>query len=677
MTVRGALRPHHVDRTIFELGETLIAENDLPSLLKLAADAVVRLIQTDVVAVLGVAPDHLSLRGLVASGTDSSASMRLITEQPDPWSFEAMQSGGAVVVRDLSHDRRFPAPAQGARAMLSGITASIYHGDQPFGVLTGRSWTPSRFTTGQVDVVVDAAELLGRTLTRRASELKLSESEKRFRLLADRSPDALFRTQLYPELRLEYLSPAVESISGYAPAELLDGDRNLAWAVIHPEDRQKAMAFLSDPANIPYPMSMRWIHKSGTVVWTEQAATPIVDEEGRIVAIQGVIRDVTDRILAEQRRQAQAQVRQLILEGRQASEILEAAATHLSRLSGADYGLLARPATTSPGWMLIGANGDGAERRIETPLPEADPLIARITASSSPVLIDDLSKELPADHPLRRLGWAGSALLAPIPGADGLLGVLGIANVAQGRRFSDIGASALGDFASQAALAIEYGQARENLGRLAVLEERARIAAELHDGVIQSLFGAGMVLEGIGEAQGVSPRARNGIARVAKMIDNIMVDVRSYIFDLRPTALAGRDVEEAIRELAQDFEKASSIRCSVDVDGEALRSIEGVGPQLVQIVREALSNVARHAQASHCWLRVHRESNDILVEVRDDGHGFETAQASRGQGLKNIRRRASQISAALEFISHPSSGSAVQVRIPFPTQTTSLSYPPT
>ena len=661
----GAHR-HHVHRAVLELGESILAEQDFVRILKSAADVVASIIKTDAVAILGLAPDQQSLRPLAAAGVDAGVALQTLVDQPDPASREAMRSGRVMVVRDLSRERRFAAPAEGVKALLSGITATINRSQQVFGVLTGRSWKPRSFTPTQVHLVEDTAALLSRTLTRRDSERKLRESEERFRLLAERSPDVVVLTRMLPEPRLEYISPSIGNLVGYSAEELLHAeDRASVWAIIHPEDLQKSREYIANPLAAEQPLVVRWFHKDGSVVWTEQRFTPIFDN-GVLVAIEGVIRDVTHRVLSEQRRQAQAEVTQLILEGRHADEILLAAAGHLSRLSGADYALLALPATAGRGWAVRTIAGDAAQTVQELVMPHNDPLIARVASGTAVVILEDLSVELPADHALRALGWSGSAQLAPIRGSNGLLGILGIANVAQGRGFSDIGTASLGDFARQAALAVEYGRAREELQRLAVLEDRARISRELHDGVIQSLFGAGMILEGISETEDVSPATRDGISRVAKMIDNTMVDVRSYIFDLRPSALTGRNIEQGLRSLAEDFEKASSIPCTVDLDRDALRGLEGAAPQLIQIVREALSNVARHARASNCWLEVHRNRRDILVEVRDDGRGFEPAQATGGRGLENIRRRIDEIGARLEIISEPGRGSSVRVHIPTP-----------
>jgi PAS domain S-box-containing protein len=660
---------------VFELGENLLAEPDLASLLTSAAEVVASVINSDVVAIIGLGSDQRSMYGLAAAGLDSAVSMQSIVDQPDPATLEAIRSGRVVVVRDLLHDRRYDAPAEGVHALLSGIMAPIYNSPRSlagegrvgaFGVLTVRSWKPRAFRPAQVQLVEDVATLLSRMLTLRASEQAIRESEERFRLLAERSPDVVVLTRMIPQPRLEYVSPSIQDLIGYSADEVLHGeDRSRIWAIIHPDDREKGRAYIANPLAAASPLLLRWIHRDGSVVWTEQRMTPILDQ-GRLVAIEGVIRDVTHRVLQEQRWQALADVTQLILEGRQTSEILQAAAGHLTRLSGADHALLAFPLRGRPEWTVRVMSGDAAQSLDEVVLPDADPLIARVTTASAAVVIEDTSTALPLEHPLRRLGWTGPGLFAPIRTADGVLGILGLANVAQGRRFSHIGMAALGDFARQAALAIEYGRARDDLQRLAVLEDRARISRELHDGVIQSLFGAGMILEGITETTDVPPATRDGIARVAQMIDNTMVDVRSYIFDLRPSTLTGRNIEEGLRLLAEDFEKASSIPCSVEVEAGALVGLEGAAPQLIQIAREALSNVARHSHASACYLGIRREGANTLIEIRDDGRGFKPAQTSGGSGLKNMRKRAAQIGARVEFISEPGKGSIVRIHTPSP-----------
>jgi PAS domain S-box-containing protein len=132
---------------------------------------------------------------------------------------------------------------------------------------------------------------------RKAVEAALAESEGRFRRLVENAPDIIYSVRLKPEPELEYFSPSIEAVSGYAPAEFYN-DPDLLWRVIHPEDMEKAQGImtLTSPSN----ETLRWRHKDGHTIWTEMSVVPILDEHGEVVAIEGVNRDVSERVQAEE-----------------------------------------------------------------------------------------------------------------------------------------------------------------------------------------------------------------------------------------------------------------------------------------------------------------------------------------------------------------------------------------
>lgn len=134
---------------------------------------------------------------------------------------------------------------------------------------------------------------------RRKMEAALRESEARFRRLADNARDLIYRINLVPERSFEYVSPSVEEIVGYTPEDHYSNP-NLAYEIIHEEDR----CLLDDSTQGKWPLTeplvLRWIHKNGSVVWVEQRNVPIYNQEGVLVAIEGIARDVTDRVLSEQ-----------------------------------------------------------------------------------------------------------------------------------------------------------------------------------------------------------------------------------------------------------------------------------------------------------------------------------------------------------------------------------------
>lgn len=133
---------------------------------------------------------------------------------------------------------------------------------------------------------------------RKRAERKLHRSEERFRRLAENCPDIVYRIRLEPEVRFEYLNPRVTDIVGYTPEEHY-ADPELGMRIVEPADRPMLEAIVQDPDHMVSPLTLRWRHRDGHLVWTEHRYTPIV-ENGRTVAIEGVARDVTERKMAEE-----------------------------------------------------------------------------------------------------------------------------------------------------------------------------------------------------------------------------------------------------------------------------------------------------------------------------------------------------------------------------------------
>ena len=213
--------------------------------------------------------------------------------------------------------------------------------------------------------------------------------------------------------------------------------------------------------------------------------------------------------------------------------------------------------------------------------------------------------------------------------------------------------------------ATERKEAQARLHRLAVLEDRERIAKELHDGVIQALFAVGMNLQAT-EAKAGDPEAvRVRLSGAVDSIDMAIRDLRNYIFGLRPGILADRQLDQALRQLVEEFQEKSGVVTVVEIDERVAAQFGNAATQLVQVVREALSNVARHAQATTCRVRLVQQDDTGLLEIDDDGRGFKPGRgSSRGQGLPNMRERVEAIGGTFSVESSPAEGTTVRVRLP-------------
>jgi signal transduction histidine kinase len=256
----------------------------------------------------------------------------------------------------------------------------------------------------------------------------------------------------------------------------------------------------------------------------------------------------------------------------------------------------------------------------------------------------------------------GPAAFVPLAGHRGVFGTLAAANRRGGPPFSKESVHVLEAFGGQAALALEYARAQEGIQRLAVLEDRERIAKELHDGVIQALFAVGMGLQGTALMIGDEDLAGR-IERAVGELDRVIRDLRNYIFGLRPGVLADRQVGDALRSLADEFQDTSGVVTIVEIDEEAASELSTIAGDVVQVTREALSNVGRHARATTCRVSLYRRDGYAVLEVDDDGVGFDPMTVRRGDGLRNLEERSAALGGKTSIDSVPAKGTTVRIEL--------------
>jgi len=282
-----------------------------------------------------------------------------------------------------------------------------------------------------------------------------------------------------------------------------------------------------------------------------------------------------------------------------------------------------------------------------------------------PVIGDDpRSVGFPAHHPEMT-----SLLGAPIAGRGRVFGNLYLTDKQDAAQFTDDDERVLVVLATQAAIAVEnaqlYEQARradEERRRLETLEERERIAEELHDGVVQSLFAVGMSLQGasaMSRDTEVQARLQNSVDD----IDRTIRDLRNYIFGLRPGVLADRTLDDAIREVCGEFESRTGVVTIADVDPDAASELSSSSGDVIQLIREALSNVGRHAAATTCRVSLRRAVAGIELSIDDDGKGFEGEPAT-GMGIGNLRARVERMRGTFDVRSSAGEGTTVTALLP-------------
>ena len=278
-----------------------------------------------------------------------------------------------------------------------------------------------------------------------------------------------------------------------------------------------------------------------------------------------------------------------------------------------------------------------------------------------PVLSEHpLSYGFPPNHPPMT-----SFLGVPVVSRGRIFGNLYLTNKQDAAEFDDDDEAALVVLASQAGVAVENAQLYEEVERLGVLEDRERIARELHDGVIQALFAVGMGLQGAALRSADQETSERIEAAVAEL-DRVIRDLRNYIFGLRPGVLGDRQLDAALRSLVEEFENKSGIVTVVDLDDRVASGLTDVAEDVVQLTREALSNVGRHSEAATCRVSLYRRNGSAVLEVDDDGKAFDPARVRRGEGLANMEQRAASLGGTTSFDSTPGVGTTVRFELPLP-----------
>jgi signal transduction histidine kinase len=223
-------------------------------------------------------------------------------------------------------------------------------------------------------------------------------------------------------------------------------------------------------------------------------------------------------------------------------------------------------------------------------------------------------------------------------------------------------------FAAQAAIAIEDAQLYRASRQVAVLRERERIGMDLHDGVIQSIYAIGLMLDDTAHRLRDDPDlADERITNAISGLNTVIHNIRAYIHDLRSPDYSDKDILIGLDELIREFEAYTVLEVTSYVDSDAVEGItQRQASQLLHIVQEALTNIRRHSHASVAHVIIREHNEHLVLTIEDDGIGFvmEQSENHAGHGLHNMAERALKAHGTLELDSMPGSGTRISVSIP-------------
>lgn len=507
--------------------------------------------------------------------------------------------------------------------------------------------------------------------------LDQEEKEWQYRSIFDAANDGLIINDLETGLVVE-ANPAACSMHGYSRAEFI-GLRLAAF--IHPDSQYIFSEYVKAyQADSVFDTRTLHVQRDGSTFYAEWRGT-VFTYRGR-ACLLGIVRDVSKRIQAEQNLQQRVETRTheqatlleishtlastlelqpgLILE--QLREIIEY--THGGLFAFEDSALVTLAMRGTE--QLVRS----APIRINLNTPET---LAALFNGHRPIRINDVWSDEPQAEFLRSLLNDGAAVLlegmqswmwVPLAVKNRIIGGIGVAHEKR-NHFTSHHADLALSVANQAAITMINAELYGNAQALAVLEERQRLARNLHDAVNQSLFSAGLIAE-------VLPRlwdrdqelARQSLEDLGRLMRGAMAEMRALLAELRPSTLTDAELGDLLRLLGNAFTGRTNIPNKVSVVGKGILPAE-VQVAIYRVCQEALNNVAKHAGARLVEIYLTHEEGGIELRLRDDGQGFDpglTAPTPGHYGLSMMRERAEAAGITLSITSQPGQGTELTIR---------------
>lgn len=347
------------------------------------------------------------------------------------------------------------------------------------------------------------------------------------------------------------------------------------------------------------------------------------------------------------------------------NEILQRLAVRARELAGATYGAISTFDEDGRVGRFVYTGIDEAQARRLGNGPTGRGLLGVLAHADHPLVLDDLRTHdsftgWPEGHPemCRFIG-------APIRAGGKTIGSLYLARDACDSPFSEQDEFAIATLALQAAVSVAAALAQDRSGRLFLLEERERIAHDLHDGTIQALYALGLELDALSNRGDVAPGTRESLTQGVSRINELIGDIRAYITMLEAEAPAaqpelGRDLAFVLRQMVP-----SGTDTVVNITAAALQELSArESEDLLYIAREAISNAIRHGEASKIAVDLRQTPGETALTIQDNGAGFDSEHVRTGLGSVTMRTRAERLGGTLAVLGIPGMGTTVRVAIP-------------
>ena len=501
------------------------------------------------------------------------------------------------------------------------------------------------------------------------------EREQRYRSIFEIVSDGLIIHDLETDLVVE-ANPAACKMYGYARHDFI-GLHPISF--IHPDSSNQYTKYVQAvQSQGVYVAQQVHLRRDGSKFYVELSGSVYTDQ-GRSVLLS-VVRDVSQRVQSEQLLQQRVEART-----REQSTLLEISQTLASVLELQpglildqlrviiDYthgGLFKLEDSTLTALAVRGPQPLERAMPFQIRLENSETLAALFNGQRSSRIADVQSadplarflRSLLDDQASILLEGVHSWMWVPLAIKGRVIGAMGVAHVER-NFFTAHHADLALTVANQAAITMVNAELYEQAHTLAALQERQRLARNLHDAVNQSLFSAGLIAEVLPRLWERAPdEGRRSLEDLRRLTRGAQADMRLLLAELRPSTLTDAELGDLLHLLGNALAGRTNIPISVTVAGEGKLPAD-VQVALYRLCQEGLNNIAKHAGASQVDIQLQYEMGAVELRIRDDGRGFDPEQAPPGHyGLSMMRERATAVGARLSITSQPGHGTEIVIR---------------
>jgi PAS domain S-box-containing protein len=580
------------------------------------------------------------------------------------------------------HVREFPEAERGVlreQDIESIMVAPIFVEGMWWGFIGfDECFAEREWSAAEIEALKAAAGTLGASIQRDRAERTLRESEERYRAVVEHATEGIFLCDAATGDILES-NAAFRELLGYTPGEL-QGMKIYDLIADKRESIDRNVRLILEEGS-RFLGERQYRRKDGSLVDIEAAAS-VISFGGRKV-ICDVVRDVTERVeafrLLEQRVAALAGISASLTIDRPVETTLNALATGIVESTAAVACSVVLIEEQTGMLHLAGAHGlpEGYTAGMEAAWRAgAQSPTLRSFRSRRPLLVHAARRVLLDDplyaplHPFVREARWDVVYIVPLAARGDALGAINLYYL-PGQEPGEDETVFLGAVADQTAVAVENARLFAAVEDKVTLEERQRLARELHDSVSQALYGIALgtrTARAWLNREGPRERVEEWLDYVLSLADAGLTEMRSLIFELRPESLETEGLIAALEKQAAALQARHEIPVHATLGREPDLPLEAK-EALYRIAQEALHNTVKHAHASRAELKLECDARGIALEVSDDGAGFDPGEDFSGHlGLKSMRERAARLGGTLRVESAPGEGTSIRVRIPPGTQ---------